>query len=319
MNYKVSVIIPIYNVEDYLEECIQSVINQTLSGIQIILVDDGSTDNSGSICEEYRNKDNVLIIHKPNGGLSSARNAGLKVAEGDYIFFLDSDDWLELDALERLYKLAIDYNVDFVRFRLKADDGSTISMGADSLLSTGLYVKDRIVNQLYSNLICTDKLELGVIISAWRSLYKKSFLIENSLTFEDLVRYSEDILFSTILVTKTNKFYYIDDKIFYHYRVNPNSISKSFRENRWSSYKVLFKKMRKYFYSQDSFNFDTQIGYLGFYLILNIVHECEKYDKSKLKVIKKDKEFREMLSAKISTTNLNIRDRAKLLLLKLTS
>ena len=110
---KVSVIIPVYKVEAYLSRCVDTVINQTLKELEIILVDDGSPDNCPAICDEYALKDErIKVVHKTNGGLSSARNAGLRIATGEYIFFLDSDDWLELDGMELLYNTAIKYSVD---------------------------------------------------------------------------------------------------------------------------------------------------------------------------------------------------------------
>ena len=93
---KISIIVPVYNVEQYLAECIESIKDQSLTDIEIILVDDGSPDNSGAICDDYARKDDrIRVIHKKNGGLSSARNAGLEVAIGEYIGFVDSDDWVE--------------------------------------------------------------------------------------------------------------------------------------------------------------------------------------------------------------------------------
>ena len=112
---KVSIVVPIYNVEKYLEQCIDSIINQTLKEIEIILVDDGSPDNCPQICDDYVKKDSrIKVVHKTNGGLSSARNAGIEIATGDYIGFVDSDDYIELDMYEKMYNIAIENNVDFV-------------------------------------------------------------------------------------------------------------------------------------------------------------------------------------------------------------
>ena len=105
---KISVVIPIYNVEKYLQRCVDSVLNQTLRDLEIILVDDGSPDKCPLICDQYAKKDSrVFVIHKKNGGLASARNAGMKAATGTYLFFLDSDDWIDLDGLELLYNTAV--------------------------------------------------------------------------------------------------------------------------------------------------------------------------------------------------------------------
>lgn len=104
MNELISVIVPVYNVQEYLGECIESIINQTYTNLEIILVDDGSTDGSGEICDAYKLKDSrIRVIHKANGGLSSARNQGIECSKGAYISFVDSDDWLELDFYQNLY------------------------------------------------------------------------------------------------------------------------------------------------------------------------------------------------------------------------
>ena len=99
----ISVIVPIYKVEQYLRQCVDSILNQTHSALEVILVDDGSPDGSGKICDEYAARDSrVRVIHKKNGGLSDARNAGIEIARGDYIAFVDSDDWLDIDALKKV-------------------------------------------------------------------------------------------------------------------------------------------------------------------------------------------------------------------------
>ena len=113
MDSKVSIIVPIYNVEEYLPRCIDSIINQTYKNIEIILVDDGSPDNCGKICDDYAKKDDrIKVVHKPNGGLSDARNTGVKNSSGDYLFFVDSDDTIELDTIDYLLNGIIKYNAD---------------------------------------------------------------------------------------------------------------------------------------------------------------------------------------------------------------
>ena len=115
MQPKISVIIPVYKVEKYLDRCVNSVLNQTLKDIEVILIDDGSPDGCPAMCEEYKKKDNrVRVIHKENGGLGYARNSGLEIATGEYIAFVDSDDFIEEDMYESLYSDAIKYNADVV-------------------------------------------------------------------------------------------------------------------------------------------------------------------------------------------------------------
>ena len=116
---KISVVIPVYNIEDYLSECLDSIVNQSLEDIEIICVNDGSTDGSLDILKEYESKDSrVKIISQENKGIGNARNTALEYAKGEYVYFIDGDDTLELDALERLYDLNIEKNADFIIFKI---------------------------------------------------------------------------------------------------------------------------------------------------------------------------------------------------------
>ena len=109
----ISIIVPVYNVEKYIRRCINSILNQTYQYLEIILVDDGSTDNSGLICDKYAHMDNrITVIHKKNGGLSSARNTGIDIAKGAYIGFIDSDDWIAPETYEVLYRNLVHYDAD---------------------------------------------------------------------------------------------------------------------------------------------------------------------------------------------------------------
>lgn len=126
-NYKISVVVPIYNVEAYLSRCVDSILNQTYSNLEVILVDDGATDGSGAICDSYAARDSrVQVIHKENGGLSSARNAGIDVATGDFLTFVDSDDWIALESYEHMLALALKYDVPLVcagRYDVSSETG----------------------------------------------------------------------------------------------------------------------------------------------------------------------------------------------------
>lgn len=130
--FKVSVIIPVYNAQKYLDECVQSVIRQTYHNLEIILVDDGSTDSSPEICDGYKTTDDrIIVIHKTNGGLSDARNRGLDVCTGDYVFFLDSDDYIVSDAIEQLVRSALIYNSDLVVFNFSGKLSKAFSEHSD--------------------------------------------------------------------------------------------------------------------------------------------------------------------------------------------
>lgn len=292
-NVLVSVIIPVYNVEKYLERCVQSVSRQTLQELEIILVDDGSPDRCPELCDKYATMDmRVKVIHKPNGGLASARNAGLRVAIGEFVFFLDSDDWLELDGLELLYKTALEYDVDFVRYRAIRSYWPGLEEHAPGRVEEirempgGYYDYNKIKESIYPKLIATSQLTMGPIVAAWSSLYRIDFLKKNNLYFDERVKFSEDMIFSAKVVLNANSFYYIDNACVYHYFYNPTSISKSFREGRWESCKHLIELFEKDFLNNPRYDFSKQIIYLRWFCVMLGLNE-RKY----IKDSKKRKEY----------------------------
>lgn len=211
---KVSVIIPVFNVEDYLAECLDSVINQTFRDIEIICIDDASTDNSLDILKEYAVRDARITIlqNEQNRGQSFARNRGLEKASGDYIAFVDSDDYLE----EELLALTIDKieHADIVCFDYKKKD--EVWHGGDGHLfemNEGAYrAQDFFMAEVNNN---------SIIYSPWSKLYKRSFLIKNKIRFVNGIKY-EDIVFHFLCMMKANSVYCITDKL-YIYRIRGNS------------------------------------------------------------------------------------------------
>nr|WP_223225772.1 glycosyltransferase [Lactobacillus gasseri] len=163
---KVSVIIPVYNDEKYLRQCVDSVLAQTYSDLEIILVDDGSTDHTPEICEKYREKyDQIRVLHKKNGGVGSSRNAGLAIATGEYVLFVDHDDWLDKHHIEDLYNLAVKNKADIAagNFNIFYDDKSTFAYW----LNEDNYFEK--ITQLKSGLVCS----IGLIttICLWFLLF----------------------------------------------------------------------------------------------------------------------------------------------------
>ena len=277
---KVSVVIPIYNVEAYLQRCVDSVLAQTLSGLEIILVDDGSPDHCPGICDAYAAKhENIRVVHKPNGGLASARNAGLRIATGEYILFVDSDDWIDPNTAEELYGIARAHQVDFVRFRPmfagwpNHKDGELCDFGTEKGLHEGLYTRQRIEREFFPRLIATPELTLGPIVSAWRSLYSRDFLQENGLYFDEDVKYSEDSIFSAKLVYATNSFYYLDGPRYYHYFFNPGSITKSFKKDRWDSCRRLIARFEEAFAGCGAYDFSDQLWLQKIYCVMHALSQ----------------------------------------------
>ena len=203
----ISIIVPVYNVEKYVEKCINSIINQTYKNLQIILVDDGSKDNSGKICDEFKLKDNrIEVIHKNNGGLSDARNAGLKLAKGDYIGFVDSDDYIEADMYETLYNLIKKNNSD-------------ISIVSFYEMYNGKVIGVRKSNELleFSKIEAIKELLIDTRIQsyAWNKLFKKS-LFEN-IEFPTNKNF-EDIATTLLLFEKANKVTLLEEPKYYYLR-----------------------------------------------------------------------------------------------------
>jgi glycosyltransferase involved in cell wall biosynthesis len=167
MKEKISVIVPVYNVEKYLSRCVDSIINQTYTNLEIILVDDGSTDAGGKMCDEYAQQDNrIIVIHKENGGLSDARNAGLDIATGEYIGFVDSDDFIALEFYEILYKTLIKTNSDlaFCEFQRFHNDTEIIKNHTNYKVRTDKGID--ILNNFYNKHYVT-------YVVMWNKLYKK--------------------------------------------------------------------------------------------------------------------------------------------------
>ena len=231
MDKKVSIIIPVYKVEAFLSRCVDSVLAQTYKHIEIILVDDGSPDSCPQICDEYEAKcPRIRVVHKKNGGLSSARNAGMKVATGEYILFVDSDDWIDYEMVADLVRIAEREKVDFVRTRAKYanwpnhSDGAVCDFGNEKMMHTGRYDRDKIEKEILPICIATPQITFGPIVSAWGTLYKRALLNENNIEFYEDVKYSEDCIFNARVLMKCNSFYYLNGPQYYNYFFNNTSI-----------------------------------------------------------------------------------------------
>lgn len=205
----ISVVVPIYNLAEFLPKCLDSLLNQTFLNYEIILVDDGSMDESPSMCDKYAELyEKVSVVHKKNGGLSSARNAGILIAEGEYIIFPDPDDWVEKDYLSTLYEMQSYYNADLtcVGYILDFENGNSI-LGTDGELS----LFDR--NEAKKHLM----IEPSMKGFAWNKLYKTSIIRENSLLFLDDVGTREDLDFAYRYINCSDIIVFSPKARLYHY------------------------------------------------------------------------------------------------------
>ncbi|PWB88324.1 glycosyltransferase family 2 protein [Methanobrevibacter thaueri] len=225
---KISVIVPVYDVEDYLVDALDSLANQSLTDIEVLMIDDGSNDNSRHMVEKYAlDYDNFHAFHKENEGLSVTRNYGLKYAKGEYIFFIDSDDYLLHDALEKLYNCAVKYDSDIVTANF---------FRYNDKKSWQHIISDYVFNSLENDLYNTNLFEYPNLIwdmPVWNKLYKKEFLDDNNLRFFDGRVIFEDNIFSTESYAKAKKVSVLKDG-FYCWRMRaPNtSLSQSHDTNR---------------------------------------------------------------------------------------
>lgn len=226
MKSNVSIIVPIYNSGNYLRKCLNSLINQTYSNIEIILINDGSTDNSQIIAEEYKKKDKrIKLISILNSGVSSARNLGLDLANGEYIIFVDSDDWIESTLIEEImkYKHKIDNNGILVYSYLLENIDLGISKPID--IPINLEKKDYIEKIKY--LIKTERLN-----ALWNKVYKREIIERNNIRFNNKLSLGEDLLFNYIYFMNIENIYFLD-KILYHYSIRDNdSLTKKFNSNK---------------------------------------------------------------------------------------
>ena len=207
---KISIIIPVYNVEKYLHECLDSIINQTFKDLEIICVDDGSTDKSSEILEEYEQKDKrFTVISQPNKGVSAARNRGMQQAKGKYIMFVDSDDWLAHNACEQAYKAATGNDCDMLLFsHNKFTDQTCTSDGRLQDLYIELEGKSTTFNQSAENLIFTPS-------QPWGKLYKVEFLKKHNLKFPINIQYGEDRVFYLNACIKAESICIIYENLYY--------------------------------------------------------------------------------------------------------
>ena len=246
MNPLVSIIVPVYNVEEYLEECIESLRHQTLTNIEIILVDDGSTDLSGEICEQKKVLDKrIKVIHKKNEGLGLARNDGIKYAQGKFIGFVDSDDFVSMDMFKILYTNAIQNNADasFCK-KIRFIDSKNIEKVKD-LDECEVYDREDMPNYLLKRIGMPPESSIDTLYqsSVWLGIYTKEILNKYNISFVSERKYiSEDIIFNIEFFSHCRKVVHCNRHLYY-YRYNPNSLTKKYKKDRFDKNIKMYKKM----------------------------------------------------------------------------
>lgn len=288
----ISIIIPVYNVEKYLSECLDSVITQTYENLEILLINDGSTDGSGKICDEYAQKDSrIKVIHKENGGVSSARNMGLDLAQGEYIAFIDSDDRVKREYIQKLYEKVKIENAEVCLCHFSHFVGGETKKIAEPLpkhLNIDLDKKETL-NFFYKYLSCR-----GISGSPCRSLYKKE-IVENYRFSCEVVR-AEDLLFNLEVLINCKRIVSIDEWL-YEYRMNETSQTRSYNQNLLKNYLEVFRRIFNIFMQFNDKKKNNKLKrYFGLLCFLCFTNELKgklKYKIGKVGFKKKINEIRE--------------------------
>lgn len=242
----VSVIVPVYNVEKYLEQCVNSILNQSYKLIEIILVNDGSKDSSGELCEILAKRDDrILVVHKDNEGLGLARNTGLKYVKGKYVTFIDSDDYADPDLIENLYSAIKENNADACigGFKRVNDDGKVIYK---EIYEKKIYEKEKCTCELLPRMLGSSPEKSDSIrMSVWNVLYSTEIIRRNNLDFPSEREYiSEDIIFDIKFYRYCRRCVVVNNSS-YNYRVNNTSLTQSYKKDKFNKVKFLYNEISK--------------------------------------------------------------------------
>lgn len=279
----VSIVVPIYNVEDYVEKCVDSILNQTYKNLEVILVNDGSTDSTRSILDKYSADTRCSIIDKVNGGQSSARNLGMAKANGCYLYFIDSDDYIDTQAVEKLVAKMQETDADFCCYRIRFYHDDTYKVHGNNFTDDILLPDDILYDAFIGRNIKT---------TPWAKIFSSKFLKNNSLTFYEGI-INEDYLFTLQCAICAEKVAFLDEPL-YNALQRPGSTSRNMRDENILVYRKIYSKLVEYMsernilnkfqasldqslaiqlvytITQAAYRFDTYLNFKKFYDLLNI-------------------------------------------------
>ncbi|MEY8494218.1 glycosyltransferase [Lachnospiraceae bacterium 29-91] len=274
-NKYISVIVPIYNTKKYINECLDSIVYQSYSNFQIILIDDGSTDGSGEICDEYAKRDKrIKVVHQRNMGLVNARKKGLYEAEGDYIYYVDSDDWIDKNVIEKFMSLVDTTDLDMISVGIKREYGSGKTQIDLESFESGFYNNEEIREKLIPHLISTDKFfEWGQHLTYWHYLIKKKLLQKNLIKVNDQIRMAEDVACVYPCILDSNNIY-INCGVYYHYRQRSDSMKWTQRPDEYVNLQKVYHVLKdKFLVQKEKQELMKKAKYLLLFEILTSVPE----------------------------------------------
>ncbi|PLR68742.1 glycosyltransferase [Bacillus sp. UMB0893] len=252
MKPKISIIVPIYNVEKYLSRCLDSLLLQSFKDFEIIAINDGSTDSSGCILDEYAKRHNEIIaIHKKNNGVSSARNDGLQKATGTYIGFVDPDDWIDENMYQVLYQTAEKEQADIVMCSYIREFGTHSKEKIFEVADNRKYVNEELKTNILRRLIGPIEKEvsnpeyLDAWGTVWSKLYKSELIKENKLEFVDLneIGSNEDTLFNIQVFYHATSFVFLNQPLYHYWRMNETSVTSKYNQKLVHQFGTLYTKM----------------------------------------------------------------------------
>ncbi len=282
---KFSVIVPIYKVEKYLKRCIDSILKQTYTNFELILVDDGSPDDCPKICDDYAKKDErVKVIHKKNAGLVAARNTGILEAVGDYICYVDGDDWIADNSLEIVWNKAIEkYDLDMVIYGAVRQYDNYQEKIPNSV-SEGLYDKNKLQSEIYPYMMYDNRKPFctGLIFPvAWNKIYKREFLLQHYCK-EEKIRMGEDNAFVFECLYEAKTVYFCNDILYFYNQLNSESMVHSYDETRFDNNDLLIKYMESNLKGKDIVLDEQLNAFKAYWLIMAVFHEIKSGRKIKI-------------------------------------
>lgn len=289
---KISVIAPVYNVEDYLEKSADSILKQKLKDFELILVDDGSTDRSGYICDQIKLKDDrVKVLHIENGGAANARNQGIKIAKGEYLYFIDPDDWCDENLLQSLYDIAEDTNANlviqgFVNEYSDGDDYFSIKQTAeDAFYDDTLSVRHNIYKYFNNTMIAVP----------WNKLYRKSYIVDNHLEFPN-VKW-DDLHFNMEVIKNISKVAVSSQAHYHFFRTRPGSeTTKVFDEGLFDRRKEQFEHILDIYKYWNMMDDRKSMQAINYYFIGRVFQCIQEMANSNYKYLDKKRKVKKILS-----------------------
>ena len=292
-----SVIVPVYNTKEYLGKCIDSILAQTYSDYELILVDDGSTDGSSQICDEYaKQNEKIHVIHKGNCGLLHTRKVGFDKACGEYVSYIDSDDYIEPEMYEYMIEKLCKYDADIAICNMMYDENGN-KANFPSFSYSGFFDKEKLIKEIYPNMLYSDNSENTAIPpSLCNKIIRKSVLQKALEAADNTISFGEDALCSFPCLLDAESVYICEDKYFYVYRQVPNSMTRAYDEKLLNKFNLLIKLLDNAF-SERGFDGKNQLDCYAARASIECLRKELLFDKDK-KIRERIRVVREYVSRK---------------------